>query len=217
MQDLWRMARGALSARAIADQDEWVEFLHTRSAYVAQTALFGYLKTRMGTQYRTIFQDPVFAEPLATAQRTVFLHCVADLTIFTVADVGQGHFGADQARRIAMAVYRRAAEAGLTKGDGEEIEAAAQRFGTRLTGIDWAMAHTGEAAFTQSPPGLVEAAPVIKGFKDLDREIVMNSIRFRWNDVRRQFRDRANRTVLAALLADTCPASADQNHDPPVL
>ena len=33
-----------------------IDFIHTRAAYVAQTSLYGYLKTRMGTRYRVIFE-----------------------------------------------------------------------------------------------------------------------------------------------------------------
>ena len=47
---------------------EFIKFIHTRSAYVAQTSLYGYLKTRMGTRFRIIFEDDAFQEPLNTAK-----------------------------------------------------------------------------------------------------------------------------------------------------
>ena len=36
------------------------DFVETRAAYVAQTSLYGYLKTRMGTRYPHMFRDEVF-------------------------------------------------------------------------------------------------------------------------------------------------------------
>jgi hypothetical protein len=37
---------------------------------------------------------------------------------------------------------------------------------------------------------LLRYAPIVDEFKELDREIVRNSIRFRWRDVRAQLRRR---------------------------
>ena len=71
----------------------------------------------------------------------------------------------------------------------------------RLDKTDWGAATQGEAAFVDSPQGLIQAAPVIEGFKELDREIVVNSIRYRWMDVRRQARERLETAALAALAA----------------
>lgn len=182
----------------IRDKAGLVDFLHTRSAYVAQTALFGYLKTRMGTQHREIFQDPDFAEPLALAQRKVFLDCLSDLTIFAVSLGTEGAAHADTCRAAAGACFREAAGAGLTGADVTDAVAAFQR---RLQGVNWQTAHQDENAFTQSPNGLMDAAPVIDGFKDLDREIVVNSMRFRWHDIRRQLRDRIDAQALGEALA----------------
>lgn len=188
--------------QSIKDKASLVAFLHTRSAYVAQTALFGYLKTRMGTQYREIFQDPVFAEPLAKAQRQVFLDCLADVTIFAISFAIGQRVEAVHCASVAIICFENGARAALPEGSDEIIAIAGRDFAERVRGIDWKSAAEGEAAFTQSPPGLVQAAPVIEGYKDLDKDIVMNSIRFRWTDVRRQLRDRIDAPSLAEDLAD---------------
>ena len=101
IKGLLRPFRVRFERQPIRDKAGLVEFLHTRSAYVAQTSLFGYLKTRMGTQYREIFQDPAFSEPLSMAQRQVFLDCLADLTVFTVSLVGSGKMDDLQSRFAA--------------------------------------------------------------------------------------------------------------------
>ena len=70
-------------------------------------------------------------------------------------------------------------------------------FDARLTEIDWNVAAEREGAFTESPPGLVTCVPVIDDFKELDGEIVRNSVRFRWTDVRRQLRERVEPAAFA--------------------
>ena len=189
-----RFARGPIRSR-----EQLVEFLDSRSAYVAQTSLFGYLKTRMGTSYAKIFQDPAFAEPLATAQTQVYLDCLADLTVFAVAHGGQGG-RAEQLQNAAMQLFSAAAQSSITSAD-DVIAQAETAFRARLTAVDWSAASVDEAAFTQSPQGLVDAAPVIDGYKHMDREIVMNSIRFRWHDVRRQLRDRMDVAAIGQSLS----------------
>ena len=78
-----------------------------------------------------------------------------------------------------------------------EDDAAAARpdaeadFHTRLGFVDWSLAGKGETAFSQSQTDLVRWAPVTEEFKQQDSEIVMNSIRFRWREVREQLRKRA--------------------------
>jgi len=60
-------------------------------------------------------------------------------------------------------------------------------------------AAAGEAAFAGSVADLIRFAPVVDEFKMLDGKFVANSIRFRWRDVREQFRRRAD---AAAIVAD---------------
>ncbi|MEM7057484.1 MAG: hypothetical protein AAF557_07840 [Pseudomonadota bacterium] len=199
IRGLLRLFLVRFERQPIRDKAALVAFLRSRSAYVAQTALFGYLKTRMGTQYREIFQDPAFAQPLALAQRQVFLDCLADLTVFAVSLTEGGRLDAMACRTAAAACFTEAANAGLPE-EGPEVDEAGSAFDERLLLVNWETAHIGENAFTQSPEGLVQAAPVIEGYKDLDREIVINSIRFRWHDVRRQFRDRADLEALSVAL-----------------
>ena len=57
-------------------------------------------------------------------------------------------------------------------------------------------------------------APVIDEYKALDREIVTNSIRFRWRDARDQLRRRLDAPALAARMGEAGAASAGR---PPFL
>lgn len=186
VRDFFQGTRESLRADKIDTDAAMIEFIATRAAHVAQTSLYGYLRTRMGTREREIFQDAEFAEPLKTARETMLMLCLSDLVVFAASQIET-----DQAS-LAKRWYRAAARE-ADSGLPEEVFADGfARFEARLTHIDWAAAAEREGAFTESPGGLVAAAPVIEDLKQLDGEIVRNSVRFRWTDVRRQLRERIN-------------------------
>jgi hypothetical protein len=173
----------------IESVDQLIDFIHTRSIYVAQRSLYGYLKTRMGTRFREFFEDDEFSRAIRTAAVKVAAGCLSDLTIYTVAKFTEhGALSADEADRLARHCYQEACVRAFAGADYADLPAkAADAFRIRSGSSDWASVAQGENAFSRSPRDLVRYAPVIDEYKDLDREIVMNSIRFRWNEVREQF------------------------------
>ena len=186
----------------IANSDQLTDFLQTRSAYVAQTSLYGYLKTRMGTSFRQYFEDDAFSQSIRVAAIKVYESCLADLTIFAVglAASDADHPVAPQhARALACRCYEDALQRMLDSGDHIHISAdAAQEFRHRVEGTDWGHAALRENAFSGSVRDLLRYAPVVDEFKELDGNIVSNSIRYRWQDVRRQLRKRLDLKGLAS-------------------
>ena len=69
---------------AIQNFDSLTEFVQTRSAYVAQTSLYGYLKTRMGTRFRQVFEDDKFLPSINLAKWQTYGACLSDLTVFAL-------------------------------------------------------------------------------------------------------------------------------------
>lgn len=193
LRDLFGGVRQGAREDAIATDAAMIDFISTRSAHVAQASLYGYLRTRMGTRQREIFQDERFVEPLKIAREAMLGFCLSDLVVFAVATAE-----VDDTDRVPLARrwYREAALAANPEWVEEHLEDAAARFDTRLAHTDWQVAGEREGAFTESPMGLVEAVPVVEEFKELDGEIVRNSVRFRWTDVRRQLRERIDRTAF---------------------
>ena len=176
-----------------------VEFTHTRSAYIAQTALYGYLKTRMGTRYREIFADPEFQPSLNKAKWETFAACLSDLSVFVAATV---YHHAELTRDEAVALSRYCLEESLSTTFGEcDLDGLADqtlaRFNERLAWVNFEIVWDGEKAFTASPDQLLASAPVIDEFKEYDGEIVRNSIRFKWRDIRERFRKRVDAQALA--------------------
>lgn len=188
------------------------DFLRTRASYVAQTSLYGYLKTRMGTSYRVYFEDDTFSASIRMAAVKLFLSCLADLTVFAAALCERdGPLPPDGAAALAQHCFRRAAEKGLADtGTGAVPAETLERFDLRLRATDWpAAAADGRHAFAGSEADLVRFAPVIDEYKELDREIVMNSIRFRWRDVRDQLRRRIDAPALGHAMRQDGGGAAD--------
>ena len=195
--------------RPIDSVEMLTHFVQTRSAYVAQTALYGYLKTRMGTRYRDLFQDPVFSQSIRLSAMKVFVSSLGDLTVFSVAVAKeQGRLGNDEAVKLARYCFDDAMERVLGEEDPDVVPSdVAADLHARLGKVRWREAAQGENAFAGSARDLVRYAPVVDEFKELDSEIVTNSIRYRWRDVREQYRKR----VEAPSLCNSWRQMAAQN------
>lgn len=188
------------------------DFVATRSAYIAQKSLYGYLKTRMGTRYPTMFDDDVFVQSINLAKLHVFAACLSDLTVHAVARATQGQPVTDAVRRgFATACYSAAAKAnamdavdgGAVDGEGAfSWDSHLTAFSRRLDETDWAEGALQRQNFTDSPAALVRWAPIAPELKRLDREIVENSIKFAWRDIRQDFEKRLDAATVVADLSD---------------
>ena len=79
-------------------------------------------------------------------------------------------------------------ETGTPKEAGNEFQAHAHTIRNRIKHTDWSSVTDDETPFTASPKSLVKWAPIIDELKQLDESIVINSVRFRWQEVRRDLR-----------------------------
>ena len=182
----------------LATVDALVEFVHTRSSYIAQTSLHGYLKTRMGTSFTTWFEDEAFSASIRIASVKLFLSCLGDLTVFAVATAArQASLGNADLEALARHCFREAAVTGLVgHPEKDALEDVFEAFDQRIRFEDWQDAAEGRRAFERSENDLIRLAPVIDEYRELDREIVTNSIRFRWRDAREQARKRIDGNAL---------------------
>ena len=197
----WRRIFGIrFDKSAIQSIDNLSEFIQTRSAYVAQTSLYGYLKTRMGTRFRQVFEDDKFLPSINKAKWRTYGACLSDLTVFAAAITGsenrlEENGISDLARKCFTAAVQQ------TFDDAEAAEARGkivERFKARIKQTHWPKAAIGENAFTSSPKVLLDSAPIADELKEQDVEIVTNSIRFRWRDVREQLRKRIDCDAICA-------------------
>lgn len=192
--ELWNTFREyfGLSRRApepIGSPAALAAFLDERASYMAQTSLYGYLRTRAGMRYPELFDDDPFVAAINMAKWHIWLDCLSDIAVYAGSRLAQ------QAPRAMPQVGQMMVElvdgilakAGTPDEAGEEFAAHAERVRRRVARTDWLAVGPDEAAFTESPSGLVRWAPVMDELKELDEAIVRNSVRFRWQEIRREF------------------------------
>jgi len=173
----------------IRDADALRAFLQTRASFVAQMTLYGYLRTRSGVRFPELFNNDQFVASINIAKWHVWLACLADLAAYAGGMLRRS--GASQAavREVMQRLVDEIlAETGRPPDAGPEFPAHAQRVRARVALCDWAAQADGDGPFVESPGALVYWAPIVEELKVLDEEIVRNSVRFRWNEIREQLR-----------------------------
>jgi len=177
----------------VTSRDELKYFLQSRSSYVAQMSLYGYLRTRAGMLYPQLFSDDGFARSTNIAKWHVWLACLSDLAIYSGGMLTRHPHGADQGGQLVSDLVAEILdETGIPEDSDEEYPAHAQRIRARIDACDWVQVTDDEGPFKESPTALVQWAPIVKDLKDLDEEIVRNSVRFRWQEIRRDLRTNLN-------------------------
>ena len=183
-------AGGTGRKRTVADVAALRHFLDTRASHVAQTTLYGYLRTRAGTRYPVLFENDAFVVSINHAKWQMWLACLSDLSVFAGgllthrSRAGPAAAGA-VVRRTVGAILE---HAGIPDDSGPLFAREAEAVRSRLGRCDWRALADDESAFTASPEALVRHAPIIPELMALDEEIVRNSVRFRWQEVRRELR-----------------------------
>ena len=194
----------------IVDRDGLETFIRTRAAHVAQTALYGYLRTRAGTRYPELFSNDKVLASINVAKWHVWLACLSDLAVYSGGVMRRASHAPPQVvgqlmQGIVDAVLR---ETGVPADAGSEFMPHADRVRARLALIEWNATADDEAPFTESPAALVKWAPIADNLKELDEDIVRNSVRFRWHEVRRELRGSLD---AAAVLAAASEVPAIRN------
>jgi hypothetical protein len=212
IQDLLAAFRSFLQRRRarydpIRDLAGLGAFLRTRSAHVAQTSLYGYLRTRAGTRFPELFANDPFIELLNIAKWHIWLDSVADLAVFAGALLRRGNgVPQEQITALMVAVVDQVlADTGTPPDAGPEFAAHAERVRARIAMCDWTVSTEDESAFAESPQSLVRWAPMVEDFKQLDAEIVRNSVRFRWQEIRRELRQLLDPSSVLAAAAKQSP------------
>jgi hypothetical protein len=193
--ELWATLRsyfglGREAAQEPIDTPEALgRFVEKRASFVAQTSLYGYLRTRAGMRYPELFDDDPFVASINIAKWHVWLDCLSDLAIYAGSRIAQQ--APREMPRVAQMMLGLVdgilAQAGTPEEAGAAFPAHSQRVRDRVARTDWLVVGKDDAAFTESPAGLVRWAPVKDELKELDEEIVRNSVRFRWQEIRSDF------------------------------
>lgn len=185
----------------VSSPEELRRFVQQRAKYMAQTTLYGYLKTRAGTRYTSLFEDEVFVESINIAKWEIYFACVSDLVVYSVARLGHTAQAAPDemaaiAEHLVVTLFREEDEA--PNEFAPRFAKAEDAFLIRAKALDWTGVDDREKAFGQSPQALIEWAPIAPQLKEFDTEIVINSMRFKWKHVRDEVRDQMQSAAVVA-------------------
>lgn len=183
-------------------------FVSTRASFVSQKSLYGYLKTRMGTRYPSMFEDDVFVHSINIAKAHIFAACVSDLTIFTVAHALRT--GDDATRRsVALKCYADALADNADQLPSEfSVQDSIGEFTARIGATAWADKALTRENFIDSPRALFQWAPIAPELKKNDHEIVRNSINFAFHEVRQNYTKRLDAENIGANIGVDADPSA---------
>ena len=172
----------------IKDLDELENFVQSKSAWVSQVTLYGYLKTRMGTRYVLHFENDEFMRSVNLAKWNIYAVALQDLTFFTFsylkANLNYQDFG--KAKEIFLKILD---DETSNKMPLDIIDKAKKNFDERLKKINWDT-YFNDLPFNSSALSLYEWAPIADELKTLDRKIVLNSVILKWDVVKKEFKER---------------------------
>ena len=176
--------------RSVAGPAALEHFLDSRASLVAQTTLYGYLRTRAGMRYPVLFENDAYVVSINHAKWQMWLACLSDLSVFAGALLARRSQAGPAAAGtvVTSAVEAILERTGTPEDSGPLFARGAESVRARLRRCAWHTLDDDESTFTESPEALVRHAPIITELMALDEEIVRNSVRFRWQEVRRELR-----------------------------
>jgi hypothetical protein len=183
-------ALGWSRRKRIASAADLRQFLDSRASYVAQTTLYGYLRGRSGARFPELFANDKFLQSINIAKWPIWLACLSDLSVYAGGLLAQrsGASQAEVAGTMDSVVEAILLATGVPREAAPEFPQLADEVRSRVRTCVWSSVPDDSTSFTESPEALVRWAPVVDEYKDLDRPIVVNSVRFGWQDVRRDLR-----------------------------
>jgi|TARA_B110000259_G_scaffold185908_1_gene235963 hypothetical protein len=166
------------------------EFIKERSAYVSQSTLYGYLKTRMGTRYVSLFEDENILQSINIAKNEIYIQSIQDLTLYSLHHL-KTNLNSNEFNK-AINIYQEILEndTNIEIIDGKKNQLVNQ-FNQIISHINWDI-YIATNEFEKSCEALYKWAPVADELKILDREIILNSMFLKWKNIKVEFKKLIN-------------------------
>ena len=185
---LFSLFKAFIPKKKITNLDELESFIQSKSAWVTQVTLYGYLKTRMGTRYVLHFENDQFMGSVNLAKWNMYAVALQDLTFFTFSylKANLNYQEVKQSKEIFLKILD---DEITNKMPLKIIEEAKKKFDERLQTINWNNYYK-DLPFNLSALALYDWAPIADNLKTLDRKIVLNSVILKWDIVKKEFKER---------------------------
>ena len=164
--------------KSIKSKNDLQKFIQQRSAHVTQTTLYGYLKTRIGVKYTAMVEDEVFSKSINIAKWNIYMIAIADCTFYVFSYLmSEKNLKENDCKEIYLNIIEKEKANGLS----EEVYLKAKKeFLNRHEKIDFKKYYL-DNPFKESCLALYNWSPIADELKTLDKEIVLNSMRLKWN------------------------------------
>ena len=185
---LFALFKAFVPKKKIKDFNDLENFIKTKSAWVTQVTLYGYLKTRMGTRYVLHFENDTFMSSVNLAKWNIYSVALQDLIFFSFSylKVNFNYYEVEKIKEIFLKILD---EEKTNNMPTDIIDQAKKSFFERLTKIDWNIYYN-DIPFNESALSLYKWAPISDELKELDRKIVLNSVILKWDVVKKEFNER---------------------------
>jgi GH43 family beta-xylosidase len=137
-----------------------------------------------------MFENPGLLLSMNMAKWQIWLACYSDLCVYLGGLVfHRVDTTSDDVANLLTGVFDRSMDTlGTPEDAAPEFEANVEETRQRIANTDYSTISDDETAFTRSPEALYKWAPIDDELKARDKIIVKNSIRFRWQEIRRSAR-----------------------------
>ena len=164
--------------KSINSKKDLQKFIQQRSAHVTQTTLYGYLKTRIGVKFTAMVDDEVFSKSINIAKWNIYMTALADCAFYAFSYlISEKNLKENDCKEIYLDIIENEKANGLTD---EIYLRAKQEFLNRYDKINFNKYYL-ENPFQKSCLALYNWAPIADELKILDKEIVLNSMKLKWN------------------------------------
>ena len=185
---LFALFKAFIPKKKLGSLDELENFIQSKSAWVTQVTLYGYLKTRMGTRYVLHFENDKFMGSVNLAKWNIYAVALQDLTFFSFSYL-KNVFNYQDLGRAEEIFFKILDDETNNKMPLEIIDEAKKNFNERLQNINWDTYYN-DLPFNQSALSLYKWAPIAEELKTLDRKIVLNSVILKWDVIKKEFIER---------------------------
>ena len=185
---LFALFKAFIPKQKISDLNQLENFIQTKSAWVTQVTLYGYLKTRMGTRYVLHFENDEFMKSVNTAKWNIYADALQDLTFYTFSYlyVNFDYRDTDKAKDIFFNILD---DETSNRMPLDIIDKTKKIFTERFQNLDW-KSYCNSLPFNSSALSLYKWSPIAENLKELDRKIVLNSAILKWDIIKKEFNER---------------------------
>jgi archaellin len=171
--------------KSINSKEDLQKFIQQRSAHVTQNTLYGYLKTRMGHKFTLMVDDEAFSQSINLAKWNIYMVALTDCTFYTFSYLmNEKNLKDNDCSKVYLNIIEKEKDNGLSD---EIFEKAKKEFLLRLKEVDFKKYYL-EEPFRDSCYALYNWSPIADELKALDKKIVLNSMRLKWNLIDDEFK-----------------------------